>query len=228
MSVLDRLRKAAAPAESLTQQLESIQGDWDEQYNHGNNAYTWCTEVYDDHVIVRAGDDYYSVTYTRTGGTSGDECVFDVANATPVQRTWVEVAQRDTRFEITKVDDAQQLVFGWANVAVDKAGNHIEDLQGDLITEAELENAAYAFTLNYREGDDMHTDEVQAHLVESMVFTPEKLEKMGLAPDALPTAWWVGFHVDNPELFAKVRSGERRMFSIGGMGYREQFEEASA
>lgn len=137
----------------------------------------------------------------------------------PLSRDTVEVSET---FKVAKTDDAKQLVFGWANVAVDKDGSTVVDSQDDLIDTADLEDAAYMFTLNFREGDEMHTEDVKMHLVESMVFTPEKMEKLGLAPDALPTGWWTGFHVPDKDVYEKVRSGDYAMFSIGGVGVREK------
>lgn len=124
-------------------------------------------------------------------------------------------------FEIRKTDDAKQMVFGWASVAKDAAGNLVEDRQGDLIDPGDLEDAAYLFTLNFREGDEMHTDEVKMQLVESFVVTPEKLEKMGLAPDALPQGWWTGFHIPDRDYYEKARDSYP-MFSIAGVAMAEE------
>ena len=49
------------------------------------------------------------------------------------------------------------------------------------------------------------------------------LEKLGLASDALPLGWWVGFQVD-PETFAKVKAGLYTMFSIQGKGTLEPLD----
>lgn len=121
--------------------------------------------------------------------------------------------------EIKKSNVDQQLVFGWANVSM-ADGEMVVDSHGDTIALAELENAAYAFNLHYRATGEMHLGDVKGELVESFMVTPEKLEKMGLEPNALPLGWWVGFHVDDPELFAKVKSGEYRAFSIQGTAKR--------
>ncbi len=126
------------------------------------------------------------------------------------------------QFVIAKVDEAQRLVFGWASVAKDASGNILEDLQGDIVTMDELEPAAYDFVLHSRVGTDLHpTDDVaKGQLVESLVVTPDKLTAMGLKADTAPQgAWWVGFKFD-PETFAKVRAGDRTMFSIKGAAER--------
>jgi hypothetical protein len=128
---------------------------------------------------------------------------------------------------IQKVDEAQGLIFGWASVCVTKSGETVVDSQGDLIDIADLEEAAYEYVLESRDGGEMHVQKGVSRLVETMVFTPEKIEKLGLPPDALPCGWWVGFQIDDPDVLAKAKSGEYSMFSIGGSGVREVVEDAN-
>ena len=129
----------------------------------------------------------------------------------------VEKAEADNRSTVSvlKLDPARQLVFGWASVAISKDGQVVVDRQGDIIPPQELEDAAYEYVLEYRVANEGHTEMTRGHLVESMVFTPEKLEKMGLPAHGAPTGWWVGFKLD-ADTFAKVQSGELAMFSIEG------------
>ena len=54
-------------------------------------------------------------------------------------------------FVITKTSEDQQIVFGWANVAIRKDGTVVEDLQDDIIEPEELEKAAYEYVLNFRD-----------------------------------------------------------------------------
>ena len=122
--------------------------------------------------------------------------------------------------QITKIDEDRRLVFGWASVSVAKDGTQVEDSQGDLIDPEDLEDAAYNFALNFREANAMHAGPVVGQLVESFVSTPEKLEKMGLAPDALPIAWWAGWHIEDDDVWAGVKSGRYSMFSIEGSAQR--------
>lgn len=124
-------------------------------------------------------------------------------------------------FKIQKSDDGQRLAFGWASVAVEENGQELEDLAGDIISQEELENAAYKFVLQYREGGEMHERGDCAVLIESMVFTPEKLRLLGLQEDALPTGWWLGFYVTDDVVWEKVKNGEYSMFSIEGEAIRE-------
>ena len=84
------------------------------------------------------------------------------------------------RVAITKANDDKMLAFGWANVAVTADGERIEDWQHDIIEPEELENAAYNFVELYREGGEMHERGGVAVLIESVVFTEEKMKAMGI------------------------------------------------
>lgn len=120
------------------------------------------------------------------------------------------------KFEIQKSSEEKRLAFGWASVA------NIVDSQGDVIDAEELEQAAYKFVRFYREGGEMHERGGCAELVESIVFTPEKLKALGLNENALPPCWWIGFYVTDDEVWNKVKSGEYSMFSIEGQAIREE------
>lgn len=124
---------------------------------------------------------------------------------------------------IAKMDDDQQLVFGWLSVSQDEQGRLVVDHQGDIIEPDELERMAYDFVLEARRAGEMHKRwEGVGRLVESMVFTRDKQEALGIPPGILPVGWWVGFKIDDPDVWAKVKSGEYRAFSIGGTGIREE------
>ena len=123
--------------------------------------------------------------------------------------------------EIKKLDESQNLVFGYLSKVVDADGTAVVDSQGDMIPVDELEKAAYNFMLTSRLADEMHDEKGVGSCVESFVSTPEKRAAMGVAKsDDKTVGWWVGFKVA-PEVFAKVKSGERRAFSIGGRAHRE-------
>jgi hypothetical protein len=139
-----------------------------------------------------------------------------VAKAEGPEITWTA--------EISKRDDEKRQVFGFALVThID--GEEVIDLQGDYTPLDEIEKAAYTYVIESRKGGDMHTRDGDqplhtSDLVESFVVTPEKLEKMGLAPDAMPHGWWVGFKVNDDKQWDMVKSGERSGFSIHGSGRR--------
>lgn len=124
--------------------------------------------------------------------------------------------------EIAKIDHDKRQLFGWANVSVRKNGTVVCDWQEDVMPMDELEQAAYAFALDYRDAGENHTPGVYVgKMIESFVVTKEKLEKMGLAPDALPQGWWVGFQIEDDMVWEKVKKGDYRMFSIEGTAVRE-------
>ena len=52
-----------------------------------------------------------------------------------------------------------------------------------------------------------------------MVFTRQKQEALGI--DLGKVGWFVGFKVDDADVWAKIKSGERPMFSIAGKAKRE-------
>ncbi len=129
------------------------------------------------------------------------------------------------RFKIQKSDDDKMLAFGWANVAVTAQGNQIEDYHEDMIDPEELERAAYNFVELYREGGEQHERGGVAVLVESMVFTKEKMGALGITEEALPEGWWIGFKVTDPDVWDKVKDGTYPMFSIEGEAVREEIQE---
>ncbi len=117
-------------------------------------------------------------------------------------------------FAVAKTDDDAQVVFGWASVAQKADGTAVVDSDNELIDPAALETAAYDFVLTSREGGADHTGAPVGRLVESIVFTAEKQEALGLAPGTLPIGWFVGYKIDDPSVWASVKSAERVMFSI--------------
>jgi hypothetical protein len=129
--------------------------------------------------------------------------------------------------EFSKFDEDKRLVFGWASV-VEMNGMPVVDRQGDYIHPDDLENASYEYVIKSRVGGDMHTRNGAvpfkvSDLVESMVFTPEKVSKMGLPPyiaEKIPTGWWVGFKVHSDKHWDMVKKQARTGFSIHGRGKR--------
>jgi len=125
--------------------------------------------------------------------------------------------------KIAKADSDKQQIFGWASV-VELNGEPVVDLQGDYISTDEMEKAGYDYVMKSRKGGDMHLRDdwspvQKSEMIESFIVTPEKRGAMGL-PDSVPTGWWVGFQVQDPDVWAKVKSGERTGFSIHGRGKR--------
>ncbi len=132
------------------------------------------------------------------------------------------------RFRITKSDDDKKQAFGWANVSIRSNGEIIEDWQNDIVEPGELENAAYNFVELYREGGEMHERGGAAILIESVVFTDEKMKIMGVPEGTLPVGWWIGFKVLDNDVWEKVKDGTYSMFSIEGEADRIEVEDENS
>lgn len=121
-----------------------------------------------------------------------------------------------------KLDDDRRLAFGWAYVT-EEDGQLVVDHSGDFIDKAalpDLEAAAYDYVLTSREADEMHEKlEGVAQIVESFMLTPEKAAAMGIT--AKRFGYWVGFKVADDAVWAKVKDGTYKGFSIRGTGERE-------
>lgn len=141
---------------------------------------------------------------------------------------WRKVDKTDASMSlaITKADDARQLVFGWASVAVTKEGEPVIDLQGDLIHIDDLEAAMYAYVQESGALNFNHRGETRGHLVEMIVFTEDKLSKMGIPAGTVPLGAWVGYHLPQAEDYRLAKDGGLLMFSIEGMGVREDLQGA--
>lgn len=145
-----------------------------------------------------------------------------------------EVSEEDEQEEtakgdILKTDDDRRLAFGWAYVSHDANGTVVIDKSGEFVSDVrELEEAAYGFVSKaQRPSGLMHqrTTEnlpvVVGQLVESIVFTPEKIAKMGIPPGTIPQgAWWVGFKVDEAT-WPDIKSGKYSSFSISGKAIKK-------
>lgn len=161
------------------------------------------------HVVTALGNNSYKFGRNRSQ-PKRDKKRLDANHAmaeTTESKAW------NIPLDIKKYEPDQKLIFGWASV-VEKDGKLIVDKQGDVIPVKELENAAYEFTLNSRNGGDMHSRYNVSKLVESMVFTRDKQEALGI--NLGQVGWWVGFKVHDEELWSAHKRGDRPEFSIGG------------
>lgn len=123
-------------------------------------------------------------------------------------------------FRVWKSDDDKRQVFGWASVSVNLDGTLLCDSDEDIIEPEELEQAAYDYVAFYGTAGEMHQKSNVGTLIESVVFTREKADAMGIPPDILPIGWWVGFQITDLEAWKKVKDGTYRMFSIEGTALR--------
>jgi len=138
-------------------------------------------------------------------------------------KTFEQVRKANTdepRFLIVKSDDDKRLVFGWANVATRVSGEVITDFQDDIIEIDVLEKAAYEYTLDFGVAGEVHERGGVGRLVESVVFTKEKAAAMGIPEGYLPEGWWVGYYIEDDDVWKKIKTGEYSMFSIEGTATR--------
>jgi hypothetical protein len=119
---------------------------------------------------------------------------------------------------ITKSND-ENVVSGWANVSKNADGTNAFDWQGDIIPIEALEKAAIDFMIAYRGSGEQHVGGVVATVVESIVFTKEKMAAIGIPEGTIPEGWFITVKVP-PDVFAKVKGGQYRMFSIQGRAKR--------
>ena len=117
------------------------------------------------------------------------------------------------------------MVFGWASVAALADGTTVEDYQRDILDIDELEDAVYNYVLFFRDGGEMHQRRGIGVLVESVVFTPDKLEVMGIPEGTLPNGWWLGLKITDDDVWEKVKDGTYSMFSIEGEATRQPVDE---
>lgn len=126
----------------------------------------------------------------------------------------------DMMFDITKAKEDECLVSGWANVAVNADGSLPLDWNDDVIRPEVLEKAAINFMMDYRGSGVMHEGTEQGVVVESIVFTKEKQQALGIPDGTVPEGWFITVKVTNPDVFKAVKEGKYKMFSIQGHAKR--------
>lgn len=158
------------------------------------------------------------------------------ANKKPARRRkWGEDPEYDrvmSNFGMTPgaegEDIEQQIVFGWANVTVQEDGTTPFDWQGDVIDTDVLESAAYNFVLQHGLANQAHEYDTECGwLVESMMFTKEKMAALSIPEGTIPEGWFVGFYIPDPDVYKKVKNGEYNMFSIEGCARRIMLNESA-
>lgn len=127
--------------------------------------------------------------------------------------------------DITKVDEEQGRVYGWAYVFT-KNGEQVEDHSGDVIDTPEavrsLEDSFVTYVKDHRTGDLDHEQFGVSRLIEAAFITKEKAEQMGMSTTR--EGMWVGyeFNRDTPEGRKAWETAKTRgSFSIVGGGRRE-------
>ncbi len=136
----------------------------------------------------------------------------------------IEIGTVTGRFQIKKADSEKRIAFGWAYESVQKDGRHVQDHSGDIVDISEIEDAAYNYVKLYRDGSEMHKRGGIGTVVESMVFTKEKMQALGIPEGTMPQGWWIGIQVSDDTVWERVKSGVYKMFSIEGTAKRVPYE----
>ncbi len=184
------------------------------------NTYLYVDEIFDDYLVASGDGSYYRYTYSES---KDGLLVFGSPEKIEAAVTWETVEKSVWNGDIAKKDSAEQNVYGWAYKTSESVGGDlILDKQNDFWLPDEIEKTANKYMLNSRAGDVMHLEKQVSSIIESVVFTPDKIVKMGLDPDTTPVGWWVGLHVDDKVAWEGVESGVWKMFSVGGKGVRRK------
>ena len=125
----------------------------------------------------------------------------------------------ETRGEITKMDEEQRVIYGYASV-VTKGGEPVVDRQGDVITPEMMEKAATEFMLGARNGLTMHKGEPTTTIVHSMPFTKEVMDSFGITSDR--EGWLIAVKVHCDETWDAAKKGQFSGFSIGGKATKRE------
>lgn len=126
--------------------------------------------------------------------------------------------------------DENNLIFGWAYVRETKEGKQVVDYSDEFIKAenfGDLELATYAYNLAYRQADRQHDLKPKGYLVESLVFTKEKMEKMGIPEGIVPEAVWMGFYFPDDKDYEEIKQMTHPMFSLYGSVTKEFVEDSN-
>jgi hypothetical protein len=127
--------------------------------------------------------------------------------------------EKNFSVNIAKSDDEQRIVWGWASVATED-GKPVVDLQGDVITPAEMEKMANDFMSSVRTGKAMHEGPKIGEFIHSMPLTNELAKAFDLHTDR--EGWIVAMKVYDDEVWEKIRGGQFQGFSIGGRAEKRE------
>lgn len=131
--------------------------------------------------------------------------------------------------KIAKVDTENRIAFGLFSVM--KIGDELVlDLEEDRVDTHEIEKAAYTYVKESRDASVNHSEMGVGDLIETMVFTKEKVEALKKALTAAGIKhtieidgefWWGGHYVKNDEVWKGVKDGSYESWSIGGSAQRK-------
>jgi hypothetical protein len=125
---------------------------------------------------------------------------------------------------IIKTAPERRVAYGWASV-VERGGRAVIDAQGDVIAVEDLIDAAHGFMAKAATAGVMHhrladgTPMAVGRVVESLVLTADVQKALGV--DLGLIGWFVGLKIDSDPVWAAIKDGTVRAFSIGGRAVRQ-------
>jgi hypothetical protein len=121
--------------------------------------------------------------------------------------------------EVTKKDDDQRIVYGFASV-VSKNGELVVDRQGDVISAEMIEKAASEFMLGARTGLTMHKGDPTTTIIHSLPLTKQVKEAFQI--ETPYEGWIIAVKVHDEKTWEEVKEGRFTGFSIGGKATRRE------
>lgn len=124
-------------------------------------------------------------------------------------------------------NDEQRIAYMWANVSEQANGTGWDilwDLEEQSVFEEDMEKMAHGFMKDYRVADQRHDYRKVGTVLHSMPMTKELQKQLGIPPGKTHVGWLVGVYVEDDDVWAKVKSGEYAMASIGGDAELEPVE----
>lgn len=190
-------------------------------------------EMDDDGTIksITWSDDVWEAEYNRSVVRYGPITKVDDLNRR-MPRIMIGAREETESGNVVKLRPEKKQVFGWAYVSHDPEGTVQVDHSGEFIEDVSvLEDAAYKFVVNSRKGGVDHQREeddviVKSTMIESIVFTPDKIKELGIPAGSIPQgAWWVGYQIHDDEVWNRFQRGELTSFSIHGSGVKKKVDE---
>ena len=116
-------------------------------------------------------------------------------------------------FEIAKFDDEQRLVYGIVLVP------DVEDLQGDICSKEDIQEAAHDYLVNSRLVKAQHKSPTDADVVECYIAPVDIPIGKGIAPAG---SWIMVTKIKSGAMWDAIKKGDITGYSIGGRGTREE------
>ena len=115
--------------------------------------------------------------------------------------------------EIAKVDTDQRLIYGVVLVP------DVEDLQGDICSKEDIQEAAHDYLVNSRLIKAQHRAPTDADVVECYIAPVDIPLGKGIVPAG---SWVMVTKVNSNAMWTAIKKGDITGYSIGGRGTREE------